>query len=74
MDENYVMSTSVLQYLEEIRTFMKENNTIRPDENFDLFAVSKSPYEDNTTVIFCIFSWNTTAYSFLSKWQKNKLV
>ena len=51
MDENYVMSTSVLQYLEDIRTFIRESNAARPDEKFDLFSISKNQDDDSVSSI-----------------------
>ena len=52
MEDSYVMSTSVLQYLEDIRTFIRESNAARPDEKFDLFTTDKNLEESVNSIQF----------------------
>jgi len=41
MDDNYVMSTSVLQYLEDIRSFMKESHVYHTKDKLELLSTHK---------------------------------
>jgi hypothetical protein len=51
MENNYVMSTSVLQYLEDMRAYIKDNYASKSNDNFDLLSTDKlidgdEPYKD----------------------------
>lgn len=53
MEDNIIMSTSVMQYLEEVRMFMRESHVVRSHEKFDILS-SEQNDEENKGVEFDI--------------------
>lgn len=51
MEENYIMSTSVMQYLEDIRSYMRESHATRGDDKLELLSTDQIADEDNFRAI-----------------------
>ena len=53
MEDNIIMSTSVMQYLEDIRTYIKESHVVKSNDKLDLLS-SEQNEEENKGVQFDI--------------------